>query len=365
VAELADYERRFRRAGLPLFIEDYSAREDVWTRAAPFFALVFIGEMLGAIDLDWSFLANLGAALGGLAILLGAFGLINLLRKRPFWSLPQDVGALELAGFVLLPAALPLIFGGQWGSAVLTAAANLVLLALAFGVIRYGLFAIVRWSGAGLFEQLAASVSVISRAVPLLLVFALVLFINTEMWQVFSRMPDAFLAIVGGLFVLAGSVFVAARLPREVRELEEDAGAAGPPLANRERFNVGLVMFVSQALQILVVSVAIGAFFVVFGALAVGPEVRDAWEVERQGVVLRMTLFGEQVQVTEALLRVSGGIAAFAGLYYAIAVLTDATYRQEFRDELTEEMADSFAARAEYLQLRSPGSSGRLRPRVE
>ena len=64
MSELADYERRFRRAGLPLFIEDYSAREDVWTRASPLLALVFIGEMLGAIDLDWSFLANLAAALG-------------------------------------------------------------------------------------------------------------------------------------------------------------------------------------------------------------------------------------------------------------------------------------------------------------
>ncbi len=244
--------------------------------------------MLGAIDLDWSLLANLGAALGGLAILLGAFGLLNLARGRPFWSLPQDVGPAELAAFVLVPAALPLIFGGQWGSALVTAAANLLLLALAFGVIRYGLFAIVRWTGARLFEQLAASLSVISRAVPLLLVFALVLFINTEMWQVFSRMPDAFLVLVGVLFVLAGSVFVAAQLPREVRELEEGAGSAGPPLENPQRFNVGLVMFVGQALQILVVSLAIGAFFVVFGALAVGPDVREAWEVDREGVVLQL-----------------------------------------------------------------------------
>jgi hypothetical protein len=353
VAELADFERRFRRAGLPLFIEDYSAREDVWTRAAPLFALVFVGEMLGAIDLDWSFLANLAAAVGGLAILLGAFGLLNRLRGRPFWSLPRDVGPAELAAFVLVPAALPLIFGGQWGSAVATAAANLVLLALAFGFIRYGLFAIVRWTGGRLFEQLGASLSVISRAVPLLLVFALVLFINTEMWQVFSRIPDAFLVLVGVLFVLSGSVFVAAQLPREVRELEEGAGAAGPPLETPQRFNVGLVMFVSQALQILVVCLAIGGFFVVLGALAVGPEVRDAWEVERQEVIVRLTLFGEQLQVTEALLRVSGAIAAFSGLYYAIAVLTDSTYRQEFRDELTSEMADSFAARAEYLELRA------------
>jgi hypothetical protein len=176
------------------------------------------------------------------------------------------------------------------------------------------------------------------------------------MWQVFSRMPDAFLILVGVLFVLAGSVFIAAQIPREVRELEEGAGSEGPPLENPQRFNVGLVMFVGQALQILVVSLAIGVFFVVFGVLAVGADVREAWEVERQGVLVSLTLFGQPLQVTEALVRVSGGIAAFSGLYYAIAVLTDSTYRQEFRDELTEEMADSFAARAEYLELRSPGS---------
>jgi ABC-type arginine transport system permease subunit len=91
---------------------------------------------------------------------------------------------------VLLPAALPLIFGGQWGSALVTAAANVLLLALACGVIRYGLLAIVRWTGVRLFDQLSASRTVLSRAVPLLLVFALVLFINTEMWQGFSSMPS-------------------------------------------------------------------------------------------------------------------------------------------------------------------------------
>ena len=61
MTDLDAYERRFRRDGLPLFIEDRSAREDVWTRAAPLLALVFIGEMLGAIKLDWSLLANLAA----------------------------------------------------------------------------------------------------------------------------------------------------------------------------------------------------------------------------------------------------------------------------------------------------------------
>lgn len=355
MADLDAYERRFRRAGLPLFIEDRSAREDVWTRAAPLLALVFIGEMLGAVQLSWSLPANVAAAFGGLAILLGAFGTLNLARGRRFWSLPEDVGNLELALFLLVPAALPLIFGGQVGSAALTLGGNALVLALSYAVIAGGLVWIVRWAGMRLVAQLGAAVAVLSKAVPLLLVFALVLFINTEMWQVFSRMPDAYLALVGVLLVGSGSLFVVVRLPREVKELEGEAGD-GPELERRERFNVALVLFMSQALQTLVVSLAVAGFFVVFGALAVGVSIRDTWEVADGPVLLGFGLFGERIEITEALLRVSGGIGAFAGLYYTIAVLTDSTYREEFLDELTDEMRASFAARTEYRAARAAGA---------
>jgi hypothetical protein len=50
---LEEYERSFRRAGLPLFSEDISAWEDIFNRSAPLLGLVFLGEMLGAGDLDW------------------------------------------------------------------------------------------------------------------------------------------------------------------------------------------------------------------------------------------------------------------------------------------------------------------------
>ncbi|MET0974031.1 MAG: DUF3866 family protein, partial [Thermoleophilaceae bacterium] len=313
--------------------------------------IVGTGSRLGHGALALVDAANVAAALGGLAILLGAFGLLNLLRGRRFWELPRHVGAAELTAFVLVPAALPLIFGGQAGSAGLTVVANLLLLAVIYIWVGYGLFAILRWAGHRVFTQLAVSLQMLARAVPLLLVFALVLFINTEMWQVFSDMPSAFLYLVGGLFLLTGSIFIWVRLPREVRELERDAGGDGPPLDRRQRVNVGLVMFVSQGLQVLVVSVAIGAFFVVFGALAVGADVREAWGVEEGAELLDFTLFGNPVQITEALLRVSGGIAAFSGLYYTIAVLTDSTYREEFLENVTGEMRETFRARAEYLAL--------------
>jgi len=357
VSELEAYERRFRRAGLPLFIEGYSAREDIWTRAAPLLALVFLGETLGATQLDWPLAANVAAVAGGLAIVLGAFGTLNIARGRPFWSLPHQIRPAELAAFVLIPAALPLIFGGQVGSAALTVAFNLVLLGLAYVVVGYGLIGIIRWTAPRLLEQLAASVAVLSRAVPLLMVFALVLFVNTEMWQVFSRMPDVLLVLVYGLFVGVGSLFCAVRLPRVVAELEREAGADGPPLDRRERVNVGLVLFVGQGMQVLVVSVAVTLFFVLFGALAIGPDVRESWDVVDGAVLLSLDLFGEPIAATEALLRVSGGIGAFSGVYYAIAVLTDSTYRGEFLEELTGEMRDTFNERAEYLRAREAAAT--------
>jgi uncharacterized membrane protein len=101
-----EYERRFRRAGLPVFVAGRTAATDIWTRATPLLSLVFALELLGAIDLQWSPLANVGAVAGGLA--------------------------------VLAPAVLPLIFGGQFRSALVTALGNALLLLLLYGTIGFG-----------------------------------------------------------------------------------------------------------------------------------------------------------------------------------------------------------------------------------
>jgi hypothetical protein len=112
------------------------------------------------------------------------------------------------------------------------------------------------------------------------------------------------------------------------------------------------VMFVSQAVQVLIVSVALGVFFVAFGLLAINDEVRAGWLGTPGNVLLDFELFGERLELTSELLRVAGGLAAFSGFYFAIAIFTDSTYRDEFLDELTAEMRETFRARAEYCRLR-------------
>ena len=353
--ELAAYERRLRRAGLPLLIEDYSAYEDIFTRATPLLSLVVTGELLGAIDRDWPWWANTLALIGAMAIVAGGVAVVNRRRGRRALSIPDRVGPIELAAFVLVPALLPLVFGGQVVSALVTALGNLVLLLLVYLVVGLGVLAIVRWAARRLVGQLAASLKLLTRAVPVLLIFMIVLFVNTEMWQVFSDVSDPALVGVVALFLAVGSVFIASRLPREVRELEADVGA-NPPLTPRQRFNVGLVMFVSQGLQVLVVAALVGAFFVAFGALAITPDVVESW-IER-----RPHAIAGRPELSEELVKVSSALAAFSGLYYAIAVLSDSTYREEFLDELQTSLRETFGVRARYLEARRAAGAAAAAP---
>lgn len=350
-ARIAACRVRFKAAGLPLFDEGFSAATNVFNRAAPLLALVFVAEMFGAIQLDWPLAANLAAALGGLAILLVAWMLVNRIRGRPLTAVPEDVGRIELAAFVLIPALLPLIFGGQGRSALGTAAANLGLLAVIYAVLGYGLASIVGWVFRRLLRQLQASVTLLARAVPLLMIFALLAFMSDEMWQLFSRVSDGDLVAIALLFVSLGVGFLLARLPREVRALETEVGSDAHPLNTRQRRNVGLVLLTSQALQVLIVSLMVAAFFIVFGVIAVNQEVREAWIGGPGETLLTINLLGESFQVTSELLKVAAGLAAFTGLYFAIAMLTDSTYREEFLEEVTAELREVFAVREEYLDL--------------
>lgn len=337
-----------------MLVEDWSAREDVWTRASPVLAFVLVVEVLLTVNLDWPAWANTLVLVGALAALAVGVAVVNRLRGRPGLALPEDVGAVELGAFVAIGGLMQLI-GGQTTSAWVVAAANVGLLLVLYVWFAYGLASIVRFTGRRVGEQLAAAVDLLARAIPLLLLFSVVLFVNTEMWQVFAGMNTATVAATGTLLVVVGSAFLGARLPREVAQVERDVHA-GPRLGRRQRINVGLVLFVTQALQIVLVAVAVGAFFVVFGALVISADVIESWTGSEGRRLLSLDVGDIRVRVTVELLRVSAGIAALSGLYYSVAVLTDSTYREEFLDEMTDDLRSVFADRARYLDLRRQGA---------
>ena len=114
------------------------------------------------------------------------FGVLNVLRGRRFLSIPSPSGDPRTVAFVILPALLPVVFSGQLLFGLVTVLVNAAILFLAYLVVGFGLVAIVRWAGVRFFAQMARSVTVLVRAVPLLLFFSLVIFLTTEIWQVFT-----------------------------------------------------------------------------------------------------------------------------------------------------------------------------------
>ena len=71
--------------------------------------------------------------------------------------------------------------------------------------------------------------------------------------------------------------------------------------------------------------------------------------------------------VTAELLRVAGALAAVSGLYYAIAVFTDQTYRDEFLSELTGETTRWFDLKrtgrlVSRVQQWNPGGKANIKP---
>ena len=149
-------------SSLPVFL--------VFVFVIVFFELVFIVELAGAINVQWGPVANLFAILGGVVVVLVGFAIGNRIahpdERRGFFSVPQRIGRPERVAFVIVPALLPLIFGGQWRSALVTALFNLLLLWLIWVIVGYGVVSILRWTGSRLFAQLASSFGLLVRALP-------------------------------------------------------------------------------------------------------------------------------------------------------------------------------------------------------
>jgi len=365
-------ERWFVGRGLPHFIHRYSPWEDVFTRASPVLVLIALVEivLLGP-KAGFPIWLDVVAVVVGFALLLGAWALANTARRRPAMARPGRVGAVELTIFVVVPALVPLIGGGQWRSALATLMGNLALLVVVFLVTSYGLVPMARWAIAHGADQVLSAVNVLLRALPVLLLIVIVVFLNTEAWQVASELEWIGVAIVVGTFVAIGAAFASIRVPRqvsgfsqepweEIRSRVADTPAEpllaevspDPPpppiLTRREWSNVGLVVLVSEGILITIVAVVMFGFLVGFGTAAIHQDVVTTWLGRAPDVLVSFDVGGQEMVVTGELIKVSAFLAGFCGLSFTVSLLTDAGYQEEFLAELDGEVADSFAVRAVY-----------------
>ncbi len=82
------------------------------------------------------------------------------------------------------------------------------------------------------------------------------------------------------------------------------------------------------------------------------PATIETWTTAAPRVLATFTLFGRPVAITEELLRVAVFLAGFSGFYFTIYVVTDATFRREFFEDVEDEVRQAFAVRAAYAARR-------------
>lgn len=234
---------------------------------------------------------------------------------------------------------------------------------------------VARWTVARTFSSLGLLLPLATRALPLLLLFITFLFINTEVWQVASSLDDGVLWVAVLLFAAVAVAFLLVRLPEELDQVDDEMAGdrlvqacAGTPLADEAarcatevpeevtlaqaqvtglaKANLVLVLLISQALQVLLLSLAVYAFFLVFGAVAIQEEVITSWLGEPPEP------FFESIPViTHELVRVATFLAAFAGLYFTVYAVSDETYRRQFFASLIKQLRRAVGVRTVYRCL--------------
>ncbi len=377
--EREDVERWFVHQGLPHLIDGYKASTDVFTRALPFLLGIFLFNVIGAYSDRFTGWTQAFVAVVSLAIILAAAVGVNLARGRRPLQRPDHVGPLELAVFTVAPAIPALLFGNRPLVAALgLIVANVAVLLVVYVIVGFGLVPTTIWAARQTFRHLSQLLTLMGRALPFVLVFSAFLFLNAELWQVANGFTPMTFWVTVGLLSAVAALFVALRIPREIaeisrfeswgevndmaarsgsplahREVDSLRGNCDPPLSRPDRFNVALVVLFNLGLQIVLVSVVIGLFYVAFGLFAVREDTIVAWtsldELGPKDVVARWTWFETDLALTVVGLRVVGFLVAFSALQFSLAAVTDATYREEFFEEVTGEVRHALAVRSIYL----------------
>ena len=363
----------FLRHGLPFFVEGRKISVDdlAHGRSVVVLGLAYFGSLVIAVPADRAWWQRLLLAAGGLLALVAVWAVANLARRQRALERPRRVGVVEVAVFALGPAAVVAALRQDAGLTLEVLLLDLTVLLVVGAAEVLDVAPIARWALTRTFAELGSLFRLVTRALPMLLLFITFLFINTEVWHVSSALSRPVLWLSVAFFGALAVVFLVVRLPEEVAAVNDDLDpdvvrravrgtplephlddlddVHAEPLDRRQRTNLLLVLLVTQASQVLLLSLSVLVFFLVFGRVVIDESVITTWV--GNGAPHYPLLLG-RLGVSRELLQVSIFLSAFSGLYFTVYAVTDSTYRDQFFHEITHELERAVGVRAAYLALR-------------
>jgi len=376
---LDETEEWFVDRGIPHLIANYSAKEDVWTRAIRFLIAIFLAELFLTFGPEVSGWRQFGVFMLGLGIATGSVAVANIIAGRKPLSRPNDIGFIELGLFIFIPAVLSEIGGNSgWLSFGWIIVANILILLVTYFIVSWAIFPMVWWGLKNMWEHISQLSVLFARMIPLMLLFSAFLFINAELWQVANEFQlSMFLTVIGGLLLL-GVLFLFSSLKGVISKLRKFKSVddvlselEGTPLVKVDRsllensvlkvslgrgasVNLKLRLAVGLVTQMVLVGLLVFIFYVIFGLLTVQAETLVQWTTLKsyESVeIYTMSYFGNQMILTELHLIVAAFVASFSALQFAVSLITDSDYRDTFVADSDAEVREALAVRAAYLSL--------------
>jgi hypothetical protein len=379
VSDMRAVHEWFLQRGLPLVLTRRVRSRALVERSAPMVSgigAVIAGTMMLAEftdgDPDYGYVTRLGLLTALLIAAPFALYMLHQAGTRLSEAGRRSAALLVMALFVF---GLPFADSGFSGIAAAEALGFAFVALLAIWLTYLGFGSIALWAFRFASVQLGALGTLMSRALPLLMITVVVYFTG-ELWQLAARLGRQRLWQTIGFLAAVALVFVVTTIRDEVRALRDDRAEQKDPatlLANTplaiesdrqpertplslaEQVNVVAVMVVSQAIQVVFFTAGLFAFFLALGIVAIPDDVAVLWSSEESCPVGEPpcpgTWFGIHVPVPQTVVHVSLFVAVLSGLYFTVSTSVDPLYRQRFFDPLIADVAVSLAGRDAYLAM--------------
>ncbi len=379
VSDMRQVHEWFLHRGLPLVLTRRVRSRALIERSAPMVsgigALIALTMMLAELtggDPDYGYVIRLGVLT---LLLIAAPFALNLLHRAGTTRGEAGRRSGALLVMAIFVFGLPFADSGFSGVAAVEAFGFAIVALLAIWLTYLGFGSITLWAFRFAWVQAGALGTLMSRALPLLMLTVVVYFTG-ELWQLSARMTRERLWQTVGFLSLVAIIFMVTTIRDEVRALREDRAeqtdaarllantplAAGSdhrpartPLSLAEQINVVAVMVVSQAIQVVFFTAGLFAFFVALGVIAIPDDVTVLWSEEETCPVgeppCAGTWFGIHIPAPQTVVHTSLFVAVLSGLYFTVSTSVDPQYRERFFDPLIADVAVSLAGRDAYLDL--------------
>ena len=356
--------------GLPAVLRPGALVRRLWPRSAPAlagFAVFMANSALvvavtgkHTIDIDGHPTRTEWFVLAMVVLVLPVAVLVGWLVSR----ISTVRGRTVAAAVAVTVATVGGLLGGPSPRVLVDLIVEGVVIAAILALTACGAGSILAWAVQMTTSNLAAAGSMVTRALPLLLL-AILVFFNSPVWLMAATITRprlwlalAFLAVIAAVFVVSvtrdrvkpmmesdePAHDHTVRLAGTPFESMPDAGTVRP-LRRVERLNVMFVVAASLLSQTLIIAAMTSLIFLILGLILLSPELLAAWtrNGRSDGSVLGMT-----IPVPDSLIQITFFLGALTFMYISARTVSDTDYRTRFFDPLIDDVRLTLTARDRY-----------------